>query len=246
MPFTSSPQTIVRALRSMSLAALLAAAATTGAQAALVNVDFNTTTSSTFSGAALLGDVGDGWNGVAAGTLGGVASVSNRALFDAAGNATSALLSFTENSGAYDTAGELGCLFNSTLMCDYMYAIRKTITLTVDGLTEGDLFDLVLYSSANAPGRTSTFKLGNTTKTTVAATGAVFTEGVNYARFTGTVGTGGILSFDLIGGSGATEGNLNGFQLNLSPGSQIPEPTSISLVLAALSALALKRVRRRS
>ncbi len=237
--------------RILPICALLAVS---GAQAALINVDFNSSQGSlspTYSGAAVLGAAGDTWNGVLAGSFnaGATPPINNLALVNSSGGATTASLSLSSNAGNWGGAPTTGCQLAAALLCDYLYANNKTVTLSIAGLAAGELFDLALYSiPSTASGRTSTFKLGNVTKAAATPAGVTpqntvsFTENLNFVRYAGTVGTTGTLSFQLIGGSFSTEGNLNGFQLNLGS-SQVPEPAGIGLVLLGLAAAVAHRRR---
>ena len=226
--------------RGMVWLALLGASA---AQAALLNVDFNSNGSATYVGAGVVGSAGDTWNGIDAGGISSPVANGGVALADAGGNASGAILSFGLDSGGFKP---LGCFFGGDLMCDYMFATNKTVTFLISGLQAGDLFDLILLSSANIVDRTTTFSLDGNTKTATASnTGGVFVEGTNYVRYTGSVGAAGVLAFDMIGGSDPrfTQGNINGLQLTLTPNAQAPEPAGIGLLMVGLGALALRRRR---
>jgi len=232
--------------------ALAALVTSVGAQAGLVNIDFNAGTAGpTYTGPAVVGSAGDVWNGISAGTLGVGASGNNLALIDAGGANNGITLSFTQTSGAYDTG--VGCLMSgastAALMCDYLYVGRTApaVTVTFAGLTPGSLFDLILYSMANDSGRVTDFMLDSTTQSVTAAAGNNLVQGTNYARFSGTVGAGGELAFTTTAGqrqdTGLVEGNLDGIQLTQTP-AQVPEPASAALVLVALAAAAAGVKRR--
>ena len=234
----------------LALAALVTSA---GAQAALVNVDFNAGTAGpTYSGAAVVGSAGDVWNGISAGTIGSGTSGNNLALIDAGGANSGITLSFTQTSGAFNTGDT--CLMSAAstaaLMCDYLYvsSAAPAVTVTFAGLTPGSLFDLILYSMANDSGRVTDFTLDSTTQSVTAAAGNNLVQGTNYARFSGTVGAGGELAFATAAGqrqdTSFFEGNLNGIQLTLTP-AQVPEPASAALVLVALAEAVGVRRRQR-
>ena len=233
--------------------ALVALVTSAGAQAALVNVDFNEGTAGpTYSGAAVVGSASDVWNGIFAGTLGNGTSGNNLALIDAGGVNSGITLSFTQTSGAYNAGGS--CLMSAAstaaLMCDYLYvgSTAPAVTVTFAGLTPGSLFDLILYSMANDSGRVTDFTLDSTTQSVTAAAGNNLVQGTNYARFSGTVGAGGELAFTTTAGQrqdgGWVEGNLDGIQLTQTP-ARVPEPASAALVLVALAAAIGVRRRQR-
>lgn len=230
-----------RIMRSLVLSATLAVSA---AQAGLVNVDFNTSVSTTYSGGGVLGAAGDTWNGVVVPNT----VMSNIALNDASGAATTAKMS-TNLAGFGFATVESNCAFAAALGCDYLVANNRTITFSISGLTVGEQYDLVLYFMPLATGRSTSFRVGSTTKTaTQSATNpqpSAFIENQNYVRFTGNVAASGTLAFDLIGGQFSTEGDLNGFQLQVGAPATVPEPSGISLVLAGLAAAALQRRIRR-
>lgn len=220
--------------------ALFAASA---AQATLLNVDFNSTASGTYAGAAVLGTSSSQWNGI-----NGSAVMNNIALADDNGAATTARL--TSSSAGFGFAGlASNCPIAAALLCDYLVANDKTITFSLSGLTAGDDYDLLLYSVPQAASRVVTFRQGGTTKTAnLGASGQAgvtsYVEGRSYVRYTGTVASNGIVAFDLVGGSFTTEGDINGFQLKVGADGTVPEPAAISLVLAGLAAVALQRRKR--
>lgn len=212
------------------------------ARASLINVDFNTDSSVTYSGAAIVGSAGDKWNGIDGGNLGTPANSSNVALLDAAGAATGVTLSMAGTSGAYDSAG-FGCLIGSSpfaaLMCDYVYrSAAAAATVTLVGLTPGAAFDLILYASADVAGRITDFALDGVTKSVTAAPAASFVSGTNYVQFSGAVGANGVLSFTF---AGPAEGNLDGLQLTQTPNGAVPEPATLALVGLGLAAAGWRR-----
>jgi hypothetical protein len=246
------PSIPARGLAAVALA-LAALVTSAGAQAGLVNIDFNEGTAGpTYSGAAVVGSAGDVWNGISAGTLGTGTSGNNLSLIDAGGANSGVTLSFTQTSGAFNTGS--GCLMSAAstaaLMCDYLYvaSTAPAVKVTFAGLTPGSLFDLILYSMANDPGRVTDFTLDSTTQSVTAAAGNNLVQGTNYARFSGTVGAGGELAFTTAAGQrqdiGLAEGNLDGIQLTQTP-AQVPEPASAALVLVALAAAVGVRRRQR-
>ena len=240
---TTSAQNPRRACRLQALfvSVLLACSA---AQAQLVNVDFNSATSATYTGAGVVGAAGDVWNGVVVPNT----ALSNIALKDSTGASTSITLASSAAGFGFSSA-ETNCSLAAALACDYLVANNRTITFSFSGLTAAEPYELVLYAIPLATGRTITFRSGGVTKTAALPPGVgpsgitSFVENQSYVRYSGTVGQSGVLSFDLVGGSFASEGDLNGFQLQVGPVGAVPEPAAVALMLVGLVALGT-RVRR--
>lgn len=216
------------------------------AHAGLVNVDFNSGTSSTtYSGAAVTGSAGDIWNGVNGGALGTPTNLGNVPLVDSSGANSGVSLSFGGTAGAYDATSAV-CLMAATsfapLLCDYIYRYSgAAATVTLAGLTPGAAYDLILYSMANDAGRVTDFALDGVTRSVTAATVSGLVSGTNYTEFTGTVSGTGLLSFTF---TGPSEGNLDGLQLTQTVNGTLPEPATLALLSLGLAAAGYQRRKR--
>lgn len=201
------------------------------AEAATINVDFNTNTSPTYTGTAVLG--GGVWNGVI--------STPAVSLLNSDGAVTS--ISFNIGSGTWDNNNG-----NNTpdgvandLLRDYRNQNNNIpLTLTISGLAANGMYDLVLYAAGDNVNQGSRFSGSSYTGgATTAAQRDHFAEGVNYSKGTAIAdGTGAITI--TINSNGSDYAILNGFQISAAP---VPEPTAAALGL--LGSLALLRRRRR-
>jgi PEP-CTERM motif len=239
-----------------TLALLLGGAAPVQA-GPLINVDFNTTFSPTYSGAGVLGAAGDFWNGTTA--SGPPVNVTNVPLLNSAGAATSVQLSYSSPDSLFDVGSD--SIFQGTqyeaLLRDYLFADNSNTgrgagTVLFTGLTPGDTYRLILYSVANVASRTTVFTVGGATQDVVPTLSPILTLGVNFADFTTTADALGQLSITLTAGSSTSfqEADLNGIQLQditPPPSATVPEPSS--LVLLTIGGMALagwRRIRKRS
>jgi hypothetical protein len=216
----------------------------------------------TFSGAAVIGSAGDIWNGIADGALNfgvglgaagstypnGINTPTPLALNYTTGAASSVTLSLTGNSTFNDTAfggtnqwatagSPYEDLFNSVIANSTAGAPSY---MDFSGLAKNTPYELIVYSSGNDDGRTSTFTVNGVTETSQNALGVTMLNPVfNYDVFetissaTGTID----LSYGGVG-SGLAESDINGMQLL----QQVPEPTTLGLLgLAGVPALLRRR-----
>jgi len=197
-------------------------------QAQLINVDFNENSSAssgggpnpgpTMSGAAVLGAVGDRWNGIDASSGSGIP------LIYANGSASAVTMAFT-SAGGYDVNNYGGSTpFAGTpydaLMEDYLYNGGTPQTITLSGLAPNSFYNLVLYNAADVPaaGRTTYFTVnGNTQSSTWNGSSSTLIAGIDYVDFASALSDG---SGNLIitwTGYGSAEGDVNGFQIQAAP-----------------------------
>jgi endoglucanase len=195
----------------------------------LINVDFNQNNGvgwggggpnpgPTMSGAAVLGAVGDQWNGI------DVNSGSGIPLIDANGNMSSVTMTFT-SGGGYDVNSFGGATpFAGTpyddLMEDYLYSGDTPQTITLSGLPTNSACQLVLYNAADegAAGRTTFFTVNSNTLSSVwNASSSTLIPGVDYVVFTSAKSDGSGNLVITYTGSGSVEGDVNGFQIQAAP-----------------------------
>ena len=202
-------------------------------QAQLINVDFNTNSSPvsaggpaigpTMSGAAVLGAVGDHWNGIDAASGAGIPLIYSN------GSNSPVTMTFT-SGGGYDANSYGGSTpFASTpldaLMEDYLYSGGVTQTVTLSGLTPNSTYELVLYNAGDAfgAGRTTVFTVNsNVQSSTWNGSSNTLIAGVDYVEFTSAVSD---RSGNLVitwSGNGTAEGDLNGFQIKTQRGHAAP------------------------
>jgi hypothetical protein len=212
------------------LAALLFIMAFLGsysAQAQLINVNFTQNSSAgeggsspgpTMSGAAVLGAPGDLWNGING------ANGSRTPLVYANGSSSPVTMTFTSGGGynVYDYGGSTpftGTPYNA-LMETYLYNGGVPQTITLSGLEPNSIYKLVAYNAANtsAAGRTTYFTVnGNTMAGTWNGTSNTLIAGVDYLEFPSVLSDGFGNLVVTYTGSGTTEGDINGFQIQASP-----------------------------
>ena len=188
----------------------------------LIDVDFGTV-DGTQSGAAVLGQSGDGWNGIIAGG-------SFSPVLDNAG-ATVTGVTVVPQTGLYSynwngTGGSAVDAGTANLMNDFMFEYGGgTFTVSVTGLNEytNSAIELVVYSAMGG-NQGATFTLagasGGNTASTLATTGATKQisagVGVAYNVFTGIM-TNGTLTISLANNTDPTFHGCNGIQLLLAP-----------------------------
>jgi hypothetical protein len=199
----------------------------------------------TQSGAALIGSAGDIWNGFAdsAFTFTGAAgplSATGLALNFANGSSSGATMSLTASS-TYDTQAfgnqspfvVAGSPYQNLLQDLLVGNTPQTITLS--GLAANQTFSLVLYNAGDnnvgAAGRTSSFTVNGVTQTShwdgAANTLIAGTDYVQYSTVTSDALGNLVITYGP--GAGASEGDLDGFQL--APAA-VPEPSTWAMLAA--------------
>ena len=197
--------------------------------AQLINVDFNQNNGvgwggggpnpgPTMSGAAVLGNTGDQWNGINVNAGGGLP------LKYANGNASPVTLTFT-SGGGYDVYSYGGSTpFASTpynaLMQDYLYTGGTSQSILLSGLAPDSIFNLVLYNAANysSAGRTTYFTVnGVTQSSTWNGVSSTLIAGVDYVRFASALSDGSGNLLMTYNGDGSLEGDIDGFQIQAAP-----------------------------
>jgi endoglucanase len=199
--------------------------------AQLINVDFNQNNGvswggggpnpgPTMSGAAVLGGVGDLWNGI------DVSSGSGIPLVGANGSPSPVTITFT-SGGGYDVNSFNGSTpFAGTpydaLMQDYLYNSGTPQTITLSGLATNAAYRLVLYNAADASaasvGRTTYFTVNsNTLSSTWNASSSNLISGVDYVEFTLALSDASGNLVITYNGDGTIEGDVDGFQIKPAP-----------------------------
>jgi hypothetical protein len=216
-------------MKTLLLLPLLVASFGALAQAATINVDFNTTGNSTYTGTAILG--GGTWNGTSAGT--------GTALLDSTGAATT--VGFSINGGTFDgpNGGNTPIGLANDLLRDYRNVNGGNLTLTLTGLTPNSVYDLVLYAAGDQTTQGSSFSgSGYTGGSTTGAQRDTFALGVNYSQGTVTANPTGTVTIT-VSPNGSTYSVLNGFQL--SGTLPIPEPGTALLGALGSAVFFLRR-----
>ena len=197
-------------------------------RAQLIDVDFTTNSlyvtgggtnfGPTMSGAAVLGQAGDQWNGI------NTSSSTGIPLIYANGSSSPVTMTFT-SAGGYNVFSYSGTtpFVNSPyqdLMENYLYNGRLGVftnqTITLSGLVANSTYNLVLYSAADTAGvgRVTYFTVNNNTLTnTWNGTSSTLIAGTDYVEFASATSDGsGNLVVGWTGTNGA-EGDVNGFQI---------------------------------
>lgn len=208
----------------------------TASFAATVNVDFNNSSSPTYSGTAAAPDAGTTWNGVLCPTYPtSWTTTSSGALVNSNGGLSPVTFTLL-NIGVHSSSG---ANVAPNLTNDYVVANTGT-TLTISGLLSGTgtTYDLYMYVHPSGYGASypsyTTFTIGGVSKTASYNNNySTFIEGKNYARFTGLTATGGVISCT-VSDTAANQGAFNGFQLV-----ETPEPTTAVLLVSGVLGSAL-------
>jgi endoglucanase len=197
-------------------------------QAQLIDVDFNNDSAGaghggpnpgpTMSGAAVLGAAGDEWNGI------DVSSGSGISLVNADGSSSEVIMTFTSGGGydanSYGNSTSFAGTPYDALMEDYLYNNGVAQTITLSGLAANSVYNLILYSAAdmNAAGRTTFFTVnGNTQSSVWDGASSTLIAGVDYVDFTSALSDGSGNLVITYTGSGSTEGDIDGFQIQAVP-----------------------------
>jgi len=101
------------------------------------------------------------------------------------------------------------------LMSDYLIAQDDATSFVINNLTNGGIYNLVLYGAGDLEFRNTTFIVGDEAKTTtgIPLGGHGLTEGQDYVVFNGVVAHGGTILVRYLNGGESSDGNVNGFQL---------------------------------
>lgn len=196
-------------------------------QTPLIDVDFNNdsygagnggpTTGPTMSGAAVLGAPGDQWNGIA------VSNGTAIPLIYANGSSSPVTMTFASGGGndAYSYNGNTP--FTGTpyvnLMQDYLFTVGAQQTITLSGLAANSFYNLVLYNAADvaAAGRTTSFVVNGTTlSSTWNASSSTLIAGIDYVDFPWALSDASGNMVIAWNGNGGGEGDIDGFQIQLS------------------------------
>jgi len=212
----------------------VAAASIVGSlQAQLYNFDITVGSLDSYGpGAGVYGTSGSVWN-----TLGRSTSPTALALVNDSGGSSPVTVTYVRNdgygSGNTGTFGNLG------------YSHTRSGAVTLNGLTPGALYDLVIYN-ATSIGVLATsnpsFTVGASTKTATGGSDwSSLTAGVNYVEFTGVAASGGgSLSF----APAATNPWWSAFQLRST--AAVPEPSTYGIMVGVglMGFTAMRRLRR--
>jgi hypothetical protein len=227
-----------------SIAALVATCSLASA-ATLISVDLNRDTNSiTYSGAAVLAEGLNSWNGIIPGT-----SVTNKPLSWSDNTSSPVTLSISSISGTYFSSA---ATTSAALMNDYAYLIdsthQKTSTITISGLPSNSTGTIVLYAAVGAK-QGSAFSL--TDASNITFTGQTKDDQTTY---NGLTKDDQYVEFDNVdfGQSGQVTINwgftsnpttqyaaLNGLQIQI-----VPEPSTALLVGVGMLGLLTRRRRR--
>jgi hypothetical protein len=210
------------------------------------------------------GTNGNGWNLVANKFISGPSSglsASNIPLSDASGSPTAVSLSYSTPNSFIDISG-LAPIFGGApqhdLLSSYLFAdsLRNGTasghdgpgSVTLSGLIPGDMYQLILESVADDPGRATLFTVDGMSQT-VASDGLPI-QGLysSFAEFLVAADAKGDITFSMsavrTGGIVFPEANLNGIQLvNMSPRASTPEPSAY--LTALLGLFLLRRFQKR-
>lgn len=202
----------------------------------LIDMDFDPfPESTTQTGAALIGSASDTWNSGVLHPPGVLklanGNVSNGVTISLAGQTSAIIGGPTFASTPY-----------SPLMYDgYIVGTGKTMTLTFNGLTASQPYNLYLYSvgvAVSDENRTTTFTIaGNSRSANDAGSPSAFVEGVNYVHFGSQPADASGQIAITIQGSGGSQisdqstfgGIINGFQI-----APVPAPDTMTLVVTGL------------
>lgn len=212
----------------------------------LINMDFKLWSPHPQTGYALLGTVGDTWN-VLSGDANGHLAQTTAVLTLANGNTSNGVtLSLSDSSGAAeaDPSGFESTPYARLMGDEFQEFAGGTFTMMFNGLTPFHSYDLYLYSTElGNDNRTTTFTISGISLSVVNSVRlSNFAEGINYVHFgSQPADVAGHISIAMHGSGGGPQsaGVINGFQI-----SDVPEPTSLSLVIVGGTLLIMSRHRR--
>jgi endoglucanase len=207
---------------SLALAVLVFALPAT-LHAKLINVNFTQNSSPgqggpspgpTMSGAAVLGSVGNQWNGISGSSGSGVSLIYSD------GTASPVKMAFGSGGGfnVFDYGGSTPFAGSpdAALMETYLFNGGVPQTITLSGLVPNTQYNVVLYNAANtsATGRATYFTINsNTLSSTWNGTSSTFIPWVDYVYFPAARSdASGALAVSYTG-NGSTEGDIDGFQI---------------------------------
>jgi PEP-CTERM motif len=246
-----APKTTIRGL-SFLIAMLGSMMGSAGA--GTVDVYFIGGSPVTVTGAGVVGQSGDQWNGIT--THSNSTSGSNISLDNTSGQSSGVLLSY---AGAGGDGGPFYSPIpspNPNLTSTYADSFtgsnpNNVISLSLSGLTLQGKYELYVYDVADyhvgtsRPGVVTLATANGGTSANFNGNGNLSTwvQGSNYILLTAEASGSGVLSFTISPTGGNHEVDLNGFQLV----SSVPEPSSIVLLGLAgvLSGVGLWRLRQR-
>jgi len=227
-------------------AAVVASLGATSIRADLIDVNFYSASfgGGTASGAAVVGNSSDIWNGINGDTSSG--SMDN--LMDVAGDSTPVEIAWIAAGAVIPLASNIQP--NPSLMYDYLYNTNTTeinngdITVTLSGLAPETQYDLYLYVASNDASDYDR-AVALTVDSSIGGAGGnpqtTFIDGQNYKLLTPTSDNLGDLSvtespqaLGLINTSG--EVDLNGLQIR-----PVPEPASLAFMGLGSVALLYKQ-----
>ena len=214
----------------------------------VVNVDFNSSTSATYSGTAVAPDTGTFWNPVdVPGSFVAFSTVTSGALTESDGSTSSPITVSVSNVNGIADAGPGSTVPASDLMEDYLYtrASSGDETFTLNNLPSGN-YDLYLYAqNASSQSAVTQFTFGSDVKTAANAATNSFVINNNYVAFLGLTPVGNSISGTIHDATGTNDASaLTGFQLVQH--APVPEPSSVLLLSLAAAALVASWCRRRS
>lgn len=199
------------------------------ANAQSINVDFNwngvgTIPSSSYAAAGLAGT----WNNANVSTN----SISNLALVNLSGAATTAVLNAPSFGGSWTNTGSWTG-DDLSLMEDSVGSGSNLNQVNLSGLLNGN-YSVTVYGMAASGNVNSSFTINNTTLTTGGAWAGSHTAGGSYANFAVVPVSSGNLTINWLG-------NFNGLQLGYTP---VPEPATLVALSGGVIALLRRRSRR--